>query len=176
MTDLTHLLASTDIDIAVVGATDSPGKYGGIIYRDLKGLGYRVRAVNPNRATGRWRRVLSQPRGLTRAARHHRPGGARRESVWTWPGKPFRSVMRTCGCSPGPKAQGSWHFSRNSKFPTSPTAASWWPAVRCCGLASRDALIEVVLDHVLVDASAPGTSHRCPAANRSLIMRPAHRQ
>jgi hypothetical protein len=49
MTDLTQLLASTDITIAVVGATDSPGKYGGIIYRDLKGLGYRVRAVNPNR-------------------------------------------------------------------------------------------------------------------------------
>ena len=50
MTDLTQLLASTDITIAVVGATDSPGKYGGIIYRDLKGLGYRVRAVNPNRS------------------------------------------------------------------------------------------------------------------------------
>ena len=49
MTDLTQLLASADITIAVVGATDSPGKYGGIIYRDLKGLGYRVRAVNPNR-------------------------------------------------------------------------------------------------------------------------------
>lgn len=49
MTDLAQLLASTDITIAVVGATDSPGKYGGIIYRDLKRLGYRVRAVNPNR-------------------------------------------------------------------------------------------------------------------------------
>lgn len=51
MTDLTQLLASTDITIAVVGATDSPGKYGGIIYRDLKDLGYGVRAVNPNRGT-----------------------------------------------------------------------------------------------------------------------------
>ena len=51
MTDLTQLLASTEIMIAVVGATDSPGKYGGIIYRDLKSLGYRVRAVNPNRET-----------------------------------------------------------------------------------------------------------------------------
>jgi len=49
MTDLIQLLTSTDITIAVIGATDSPGKYGGIIYRDLKGLGYRVRAVNPNR-------------------------------------------------------------------------------------------------------------------------------
>jgi len=49
MTDLTPLLVSTKVTIAVVGATDSPGKYGGIIYRDLKGLGYRVRAVNPRR-------------------------------------------------------------------------------------------------------------------------------
>lgn len=37
--------------IAVVGATDSPGKYGGIIYRDLKRKGYRVVAVNPKRDT-----------------------------------------------------------------------------------------------------------------------------
>ena len=37
--------------IAVVGATDSPGKYGGTIYRDLKAKGYRVVAVNPLRAT-----------------------------------------------------------------------------------------------------------------------------
>jgi uncharacterized protein len=35
--------------VAVVGATDSPGKYGGIIYRDLRGRGHRVVAVNPNR-------------------------------------------------------------------------------------------------------------------------------
>lgn len=51
MNDLTPLLKSTTTTVAVVGATDSPGKYGGIIYRDLKGLGYRVRAVNPNRST-----------------------------------------------------------------------------------------------------------------------------
>jgi uncharacterized protein len=37
--------------IAVVGATDSPGKYGGIIYRDLKRKGYRVVPVNPKRDT-----------------------------------------------------------------------------------------------------------------------------
>jgi predicted CoA-binding protein len=36
--------------IAVVGATDSPGKYGGIIYRNLKAKGFRVVGVNP-RAT-----------------------------------------------------------------------------------------------------------------------------
>ena len=35
--------------IAVVGATDAPGKYGGIIYRDLKRKGYRVVPVNPAR-------------------------------------------------------------------------------------------------------------------------------
>jgi predicted CoA-binding protein len=51
MTDLIPLLASKTITVAVVGATDSPHKYGGIIYRDLKALGYRVRAVNPNRST-----------------------------------------------------------------------------------------------------------------------------
>jgi predicted CoA-binding protein len=48
-TDLSTLLGSTDTVIAVVGATDSPGKYGGVIYRDLKSRGYRVMAVNPNR-------------------------------------------------------------------------------------------------------------------------------
>ena len=37
--------------IAVVGATDRPGKFGGKIYRNLKGKGYRVVAVNPGRAT-----------------------------------------------------------------------------------------------------------------------------
>ncbi len=35
--------------IAVVGATDHPGKYGGVIYRNLKAKGYRVVAVNPLR-------------------------------------------------------------------------------------------------------------------------------
>lgn len=49
MTDLAPLLASTGTVIAVVGATDTPGKYGGIIYRDLKTRGYRVLAVNPKR-------------------------------------------------------------------------------------------------------------------------------
>ena len=43
LADRTHL-------IAVVGATDSPGKYGGIIYRDLRGRGHRVVAVNPRRS------------------------------------------------------------------------------------------------------------------------------
>lgn len=44
-------LALPDPVIAVVGATDAPGKYGGRIYRDLKSKGYRVLAVNPDRAT-----------------------------------------------------------------------------------------------------------------------------
>ena len=35
--------------VAVVGATDDPGKYGGRIYRDLKAKGFTVFAVNPNR-------------------------------------------------------------------------------------------------------------------------------
>jgi len=33
----------------VVGATDHPGKYGGVIYRNLKAKGYRVVPVNPLR-------------------------------------------------------------------------------------------------------------------------------
>ena len=37
--------------IAIVGANDDPGKYGSVIYRDLKAKGYDVFAVNPNRET-----------------------------------------------------------------------------------------------------------------------------
>jgi hypothetical protein len=47
-----HVISRLDRDdplIAVVGATDSPGKYGGIIYRHLKQKGYRVVGVNPGR-------------------------------------------------------------------------------------------------------------------------------
>jgi len=46
------VVAKLDLDdplIAVVGATDSPGKYGGIIYRHLKAKGYRVVPINPHR-------------------------------------------------------------------------------------------------------------------------------
>src|SRR3990172_10588094 len=51
MTDLTPLLSQPGASIAVIGATDRPGKYGGIIYRDLKAKGYKVFAVNPYRQT-----------------------------------------------------------------------------------------------------------------------------
>jgi hypothetical protein len=51
MTDLTPLLSEPGASVVVIGATDSPGKYGGIIYRDLKRKGYKVLAVNPNRET-----------------------------------------------------------------------------------------------------------------------------
>ena len=44
-------LRSDDPLIAVVGATDAPGKYGGIIYRHMKAKGYRVVPVNPTRST-----------------------------------------------------------------------------------------------------------------------------
>jgi hypothetical protein len=46
------VVAKLDLDdplIAVVGATDHPGKYGGIIYRHLKAKGYRVVPINPGR-------------------------------------------------------------------------------------------------------------------------------
>ncbi len=51
MTDLTPLLFEPGATIAVIGATDRPGKYGGIIYRDLKRKGFAVYAVNPYRET-----------------------------------------------------------------------------------------------------------------------------
>lgn len=49
MADITEHLESPDTVIAVVGATDTPWKYGGKIYCDLKAKGFQVRAVNPNR-------------------------------------------------------------------------------------------------------------------------------
>lgn len=51
MTDLTPLLSEPGTSIAVVGATDTPGKYGGIIYRDMRSKGFPVFAVNPHRDT-----------------------------------------------------------------------------------------------------------------------------
>lgn len=51
MTDLTPLLSQPGASIAVIGATDHPAKYGGVIYRDLKRKGLEVLAVNPNRET-----------------------------------------------------------------------------------------------------------------------------
>jgi hypothetical protein len=47
--DVAARLERPDPLIAVVGATDAPGKYGGIIYRNLKAKGYRVVGVNPSR-------------------------------------------------------------------------------------------------------------------------------
>lgn len=48
---LLDLLDAPDTVIAVVGATDDERKFGHAIYRDLKGKGYKVYAVNPNRAS-----------------------------------------------------------------------------------------------------------------------------
>jgi len=49
--DIVALLDRPDTVVAVVGATDHPAKYGGIIYRDLRAKGVTVRAVNPYRDT-----------------------------------------------------------------------------------------------------------------------------
>jgi uncharacterized protein len=51
LSSIRDLLDSPDTSFAVVGATDSPGKYGGRIYRDLKRKGFKVFAVNPHRNT-----------------------------------------------------------------------------------------------------------------------------
>ena len=65
MTDLTSLLGEPGATVAVIGATDHPTKYGGIIYRDLKRRGIRVLAVNPYRETVDgdpcWKTVLDLP-------------------------------------------------------------------------------------------------------------------
>jgi predicted CoA-binding protein len=49
MNSITELLEDPSTSIAVVGATDRSGKYGGIIYRDLKAKGFDVFPVNPHR-------------------------------------------------------------------------------------------------------------------------------
>ena len=51
MDDFAARLLDPATSIAVVGATDDPAKFGGRIYRNLKGKGYRVLAVNPGRET-----------------------------------------------------------------------------------------------------------------------------
>jgi len=45
------LLHQPDTRIAVVGASDDPGKFGHRIYRDLKRKGFDVYPVNPARST-----------------------------------------------------------------------------------------------------------------------------
>jgi len=49
--DLTPVLLDPDSSLAIIGATDRRGKYGGIIYRDMKSRGFKVYAVNPGRDT-----------------------------------------------------------------------------------------------------------------------------
>lgn len=51
MNDLTPLLNAPGTSLAIVGATDHPRKYGGIIYRDLKSNGFNAFGVNPFRDT-----------------------------------------------------------------------------------------------------------------------------
>lgn len=51
MNDIATLLHRDDTTVAVVGATDDPGKYGSVIYRDLKNKGFEVYPVNPSRQT-----------------------------------------------------------------------------------------------------------------------------
>ena len=51
MDNITSLLAAPGASVALVGATDHPHKYGSIIYRDLKGKGFPIYAVNLHRTT-----------------------------------------------------------------------------------------------------------------------------
>ena len=51
MDPVSAALLEPDATVAIVGANDDPGKYGSIVYRDLKRKGFKVLAVNPNRTT-----------------------------------------------------------------------------------------------------------------------------
>jgi predicted CoA-binding protein len=51
MNPVATALLDPDSTIAVVGANDDPGKYGSVIYRDLKRKGFTVYAVNHRRET-----------------------------------------------------------------------------------------------------------------------------
>lgn len=51
MPGLVELLNAPDTSLAIVGATDHPSKYGGIIYRDMKRKGWKVFGVNPYRSS-----------------------------------------------------------------------------------------------------------------------------
>lgn len=107
MEDLTPLLSEPGTSIAVIGATDHPSKYGGIIYRDMKAKGFPVFAVNPYRSSVDgdpcWRSVKDLPetptiavfvvparRGLGVLAECEEAGI---ENIWIQPGA-FSSEMR----------------------------------------------------------------------------------
>lgn len=49
--DLIGLLSDPGTSVAVIGANDNPSKYGSRIYRNLKGKGIAVLAVNPRRTS-----------------------------------------------------------------------------------------------------------------------------
>jgi predicted CoA-binding protein len=100
MTDLTGLLNEPGTSLAIVGATDHPAKYGGIIYRDMRSRGFEVYAVNPYRETVAgnpcWKKVsdlqvvptivvlvVPPKRGLD-VVKDCKKAGAR--SIWVQPG------------------------------------------------------------------------------------------
>ncbi|MGA7095985.1 MAG: CoA-binding protein [Acidimicrobiia bacterium] len=114
MTDLTPLLSDPDVSIAVVGATDAPGKYGGIIYRDLKRKGYKVFAVNPTRDSVDgdpcWANVQDLPqtptivdlvvpaiRGLRVVSQCEAAGI---ENIWVQPGAESRELLERLESGP----------------------------------------------------------------------------
>ena len=87
MKDLTPVLNEPGTSLAIVGATDHPSKYGGIIYRDMKSKGFKVFGVNPYRETVDgdpcWARVSDLPETPTIA-------------VFVVPAKRGLEVLRDC--------------------------------------------------------------------------------
>ena len=67
MTSLIDTLNTGDPTVAVVGATDSNGKFGARIYRDLKKKGFRVYPVNPTKETVDGDRAYGRLRDLPEA-------------------------------------------------------------------------------------------------------------
>ena len=108
MQDLTPLLSEPGTSIAVIGATDHPTKYGGIIYRDMKGKGFPVFAVNPYRESVDgdpcWATVRDLPEAPTIAVFGNNPDLVQEHYVrylhngfresWGFTGNPLRILMR----------------------------------------------------------------------------------
>ena len=147
-TDFSPLLADPDCVIALVGASESPEKYGSIIYLDLVGRGYRVLGVNPNRDKVHGEPcypsvkdlpvrpdivdIVVPPSSEARSSKmRSRPNF---DNVWLQPGAESAALL------------GSW---RNLDSPTTTTAASWFrPSGQDSALAIQPVGLDVVVDRL----------------------------
>jgi uncharacterized protein len=129
MSRFDSLLDEPGTSVAVIGATDDPRKYGGIAYRQLKAMGYRVFAVNPGRSDGRRRPGVSRPGVALPEAptivNFVVPGPHRREKS---PTRRSSSATRNLWFQPGAESRRSELTRRlvdAGSRGASPTPASW---------------------------------------------------